>query len=154
MLNSCNHIIIDAPEGHSHPKGEELHDTKPDRCKGIEFDAITPDEEGNTFFFKGLLWSFIFYYSSQCIRNVLTWPCQVELKLIWLIFLLFHFSYPGDHLWKGFVGSAERSSSIFKELDDYHHLGHVDAAFRMHHQDDASVHDHIYFFLVLFMSYI
>uniref|UniRef100_A0A3P8TIG3 Hemopexin n=1 Tax=Amphiprion percula TaxID=161767 RepID=A0A3P8TIG3_AMPPE len=25
----------------------------PDRCAGIEFDAITPDEQGNTFFFKG-----------------------------------------------------------------------------------------------------
>ncbi|XDV25560.1 hypothetical protein PO909_029460 [Leuciscus waleckii] len=99
MIHSCNHIIIDAPE--EHPKGEEHHDAKPDRCKGIEFDAITPDEKGNTFFFKG------------------------------------------DHLWKGFFGSAELSSSIFKELDDYH----VDAAFRMHHQDDASVHDHIYIFL-------
>ncbi|KAM9328454.1 hemopexin [Pholidichthys leucotaenia] len=29
----------------------------PDRCAGIEFDAITPDEEGTTFFFKGgYLW--------------------------------------------------------------------------------------------------
>ncbi|XP_077065717.1 hemopexin [Siphateles boraxobius] len=98
-------MIKDAPERHLHPEGEEHHDAKPDRCKGIEFDAITPDEKGNTFFFKG------------------------------------------DHLWKGFLGPAELSSSIFKELDDYHHLGHVDAAFRMHHQDDASVHDHIYFFL-------
>ncbi|XP_029942057.1 hemopexin [Salarias fasciatus] len=25
----------------------------PDRCQGLEFDAITPDENGNTFFFKG-----------------------------------------------------------------------------------------------------
>ncbi|XP_039537290.1 hemopexin [Pimephales promelas] len=83
----------------------ELHDAKPDRCTGIEFDAITPDEKGNTFFFKG------------------------------------------DHLWKGFSGPAELSSSFFKELDDHHDLGHVDAAFRMHHQDDASVHDHVYFFL-------
>ncbi|XP_058648587.1 hemopexin [Onychostoma macrolepis] len=98
-------MIKDAPEDHSHPKGEDHHDAKLDRCKGIEFDAITPDEKGNTFFFKG------------------------------------------DHLWKGFSGPAELSNSTFKELDDFHHLGHVDAAFRMHHQDDLNVHDHIYFFL-------
>lgn len=27
----------------------------PDRCKGIEFDAITPDANGKTMFFKGIL---------------------------------------------------------------------------------------------------
>uniref|UniRef100_A0A671UD06 Hemopexin n=2 Tax=Sparus aurata TaxID=8175 RepID=A0A671UD06_SPAAU len=77
----------------------------PDRCAGIEFDAITPDEKGNTFFFKGA------------------------------------------HLWKGFAGPAVLSNESFKELDDIHHIGHVDAAFRMHNKDNLDDHDHIYFFL-------
>ncbi|XP_073318271.1 hemopexin [Pagrus major] len=77
----------------------------PDRCAGIEFDAITPDEKGNTFFFKGA------------------------------------------HLWKGFSGPAVLSNESFEELDDIHHIGHVDAAFRMHTIDNPDDHDHIYFFL-------
>ncbi|KAL7369762.1 hypothetical protein ABVT39_008089 [Epinephelus coioides] len=78
----------------------------PDRCEGLEFDAITPDEKGNTFFFKG------------------------------------------GHIWMGFRGPAHLSNESFKELDDIHHIGHVDAAFRMHSTDpNAEDHDHIYFFL-------
>lgn len=77
----------------------------PDRCEGIEFDAITPDEKGITFFFKGA------------------------------------------HLWEGFHGSAQLSNKYFKELDDIHHIGHVDAAFRMHSAENPDNHDHIYFFL-------
>nr|CCA29190.1 warm temperature acclimation protein 65-2 [Lateolabrax japonicus] len=77
----------------------------PDRCAGIEFDAIAPDEEGDTFFFKG------------------------------------------GHLWKGYHGAAQLSNESFKELDDIHHIGHVDAAFRMHNKDNPDDHDHIYFFL-------
>ncbi|KAM3585261.1 uncharacterized protein V6R79_012378 [Siganus canaliculatus] len=78
--------------------------TLPDRCEGIEFDAITPDENGTTFFFKG------------------------------------------SHLWKGFHGPAQVSNEVFKELDDLHQIGHVDAAFRMHSPGNAGDHDHIYFF--------
>ncbi|XP_065121133.1 hemopexin [Paramisgurnus dabryanus] len=98
-------MMADAPKDHSHPKGEDHHDAQLDRCKGIEFDAITPDEKGNTFFFKG------------------------------------------DHLWNGFSGPAELSNGTFKEMDEYHHLGHIDAAFRMHHKDDPTAHDHVFFFL-------
>lgn len=54
----------------------------------------------------------------------------------------------GDHLFKGFHGKAELSNESFSELDDHHHLGHVDAAFRMHYEDSPSEHDHIFFFLV------
>ncbi|XP_031707857.1 hemopexin isoform X1 [Anarrhichthys ocellatus] len=77
----------------------------PDRCEGIEFDAVTPDEKGNTFYFKG------------------------------------------GHLWNGFHGEAQLSNEFFKELDDIHHIGHVDAAFLMHNADNPGDHDHIYFFL-------
>ncbi|XP_041637858.1 hemopexin [Cheilinus undulatus] len=77
----------------------------PDRCEGLEFDAITPDEKGTTFFFKG------------------------------------------SHLWNGFHGPAQLSNELFKELDDDHNIGHVDAAFRMHNPDNTDNHDHIYFFL-------
>ncbi|KAF3706355.1 Hemopexin [Channa argus] len=77
----------------------------PDRCKGIEFDAITPDEKGVTLFFKG------------------------------------------DHLWKGFHGSIQLANESFKELDDNHHIGHVDASFRMHNTEKTGDHDHIYLFL-------
>lgn len=141
MLCVCNvesYHIIDAPEDHSHPKGEDHHDAQPDRCKGIEFDAITPDEKGNTFFFKGL-------QTLLLLQN---------LRFFRFIFIttrkgVFVFLHSGDHLWKGFTGPAELSGGTFKELDENHHLGHVDAAFRMHHGDDPSTHDHIFFFLVL-----
>ncbi|KAF7664165.1 hypothetical protein LDENG_00187150 [Lucifuga dentata] len=87
-----------AAEAHDH------HDW-PDRCEGIEFDAITPNEKGTVFFFKG------------------------------------------DHLWKGFDGPAHFSNESFKELDDLHNIGHIDAAFRMHNEENTDDHDHIYFFL-------
>ncbi|KAG8004600.1 Hemopexin, partial [Nibea albiflora] len=78
----------------------------PNRCDGIEFDAISPDEKGVTYFFKG------------------------------------------PYLWKGFHGSAHLSNESFEELDDIHHIGHVDAAFRMHDAENLDDHDHIYFFLL------
>lgn len=56
--------------------------------------------------------------------------------------------FSGAHLWRGFHGSAQLSNESFKELDDIHHIGHVDAAFRMHNKDNPDDHDHIYFFLV------
>ncbi|KAM9836013.1 hemopexin [Aulostomus maculatus] len=86
-------------------EADDHHDHLPDRCDGIEFDAITPDEKGITFFFKGA------------------------------------------HLWRGFHDGAQLSNESFKELDDIHHIGHVDAAFRMHDADNLDDHDHIYFFL-------
>uniref|UniRef100_UPI0037E6FD9E hemopexin n=1 Tax=Semicossyphus pulcher TaxID=241346 RepID=UPI0037E6FD9E len=54
--------------------------------------------------------------------------------------------FKGDHLFKGFHGKAELSNGSFAELDDHHHLGHVDAAFRMHYENSTD-HDHMYFFL-------
>ncbi|KAK7938791.1 hypothetical protein WMY93_002117 [Mugilogobius chulae] len=63
-----------------------------DRCKGIEMDAVTVNEEGVPYFFKA------------------------------------------DHLYKGFHGEAELANETFAEMDDDHHLGHVDAAFHMQHE--------------------
>lgn len=51
-------------------------------------------------------------------------------------------------MFKGFHGQAELSNETFAELDDHHHLGHVDAAFRMHFEN-SSDHDHMFFFLVM-----
>nr|ABL74446.1 warm temperature acclimation-related 65 kDa protein [Acanthopagrus schlegelii] len=76
----------------------------PDRCQGLEMDAVAVNEEYIPYFFKG------------------------------------------DHLFKGFHGKAELSNESFAELDDHHHLGHVDAAFRMHYEN-SSDHDHMFFFL-------
>lgn len=99
------HDVMMADHDHNHHEDQAHHKANPDRCDGIEFDAIVPDENGHTFFFKG------------------------------------------DHLWNGFKGPAQVSSAFFKELDNYHHLGHVDAAFRMHNKEKPEKHDHIYFFL-------
>ncbi|KAM6945313.1 hemopexin [Aplochiton taeniatus] len=104
----CTSALPVHPDGLPDPGalGDQAHyNAELDRCDGIEFDAITPDEKGNTFFFKG------------------------------------------DHLWKGFQGPAQLSNQSFKELDSYHHLGHIDAAFRMHNTENPKDHDHIYLFL-------
>ncbi|XP_017276570.1 hemopexin [Kryptolebias marmoratus] len=55
--------------------------------------------------------------------------------------------FKGQFLYKGFSGKAELSNESFAELDDHHHLGHVDAAFRMHFKDDPTHHNRIFFFL-------
>lgn len=57
--------------------------------------------------------------------------------------------YPlsGDYLFKGFHGNADLANETFPELDEHHHLGHVDAAFRMHYEDNPD-HDHLFLFLV------
>lgn len=55
--------------------------------------------------------------------------------------------FKGDHLFKGFHGKAELSNATFPDLDDHHHIDHVDAAFRMHYEDHPEEHDHMFFFL-------
>nr|AMW64454.1 warm temperature acclimation related 65kDa protein 2 [Scomberomorus niphonius] len=96
-----------APAHHEHAAVEDggTDAALPDRCAGIEFDAITPDEKGTTFFFKD------------------------------------------GYVWKGFGGAAHLSNESFKELDDIHNIGHVDAAFRMHNTEHPDEHDHVFFFL-------
>ncbi|XP_041663611.1 hemopexin [Cheilinus undulatus] len=55
--------------------------------------------------------------------------------------------FKDDDLYKGFHGRAVLSNESFAELDEHHHLGHVDAAFRMHYEDNPTDHDHMFFFL-------
>ncbi|KAM9347812.1 hemopexin [Symphorus nematophorus] len=91
-----------------HAEGEEAHadgDGELDRCQGLEMDAVTVDEEGIPYFFKG------------------------------------------DHLFKGFHGKSQLSNESFTELDELHHVGHVDAAFLMHYEHHPTEHDHMFFFL-------
>ncbi|KAG7503431.1 warm temperature acclimation-related 65 kDa [Solea senegalensis] len=54
--------------------------------------------------------------------------------------------FKGDHLLKGFHGKPELFNETFAELDDHHHLSHVDAAFLMHYEESHD-HDHMFFFL-------
>ncbi|KAF5905455.1 hemopexin, partial [Clarias magur] len=95
-----HHDALEKPQADS-------HNAMYDRCEGIEFDAIAPDENGTMLFFKG------------------------------------------DHLWKGLSGPAELANGTFQELDENHHLGHVEAAFRMHNKDkeESKHHDHVFFFV-------
>lgn len=58
----------------------------------------------------------------------------------------------GSHLWEGYHGDAQLATGSFRELDDIHGIGHVDAAFRMHNTENSNDHDHIYFFLVAYIS--
>uniref|UniRef100_A0A7N8WKX1 Hemopexin a n=1 Tax=Mastacembelus armatus TaxID=205130 RepID=A0A7N8WKX1_9TELE len=53
----------------------------------------------------------------------------------------------GHYLFKGFHGTAELSNNSFAELDDHHHLDHIDAVFIMHYEDEPTHHDRIFFFL-------
>lgn len=48
---------------------------------------------------------------------------------------------------KGFHGKAQMAKDSYLELKDHQHLGHVDAAFRLH-QPDHPEHDHMFVFLV------
>lgn len=71
---------------------------------------------------------------------------------LWILFFshqdYVNFISSGAHLWNGFSGPAQPSNEFFKELDEIHNIGHVDAAFRMHNIENPDDHDHIYFFLV------
>nr|AGO59326.1 warm temperature acclimation 65 kDa protein 1 [Plecoglossus altivelis]CCG97808.1 warm temperature acclimation-related 65 kDa protein 1 [Plecoglossus altivelis] len=55
--------------------------------------------------------------------------------------------FKDGHLFKGFHGKDELANASFAEMDDFHHLDHVDAAFRMHDEDNKTHHDHMFFFL-------
>ena len=68
--------------------------------------------------------------------------CTVPSKGCILFFL------SGDYLFKGFHGSAELSNETFGELDDHHHIDHIDAAFIEHFEDSHTDHDHLFLFAV------
>lgn len=96
-------------------------------------DAVAVNEVGIPYFFKG-----------GCVMQQVDGK-QTAFRCVFKRLILSFLS--GDHLFKGFHGEAELSNETFAELDDYHHLGHVDAAFRMHFEKSTD-HDHMFFFLV------
>ncbi|XP_039599952.1 hemopexin-like [Polypterus senegalus] len=52
-LSFGDHSHPDVKHESSHDKDHKDHPEVPDRCKGVEFDAITLDNKGTMFFFKG-----------------------------------------------------------------------------------------------------
>lgn len=126
-LNSCD------PDNISEVKEEDSAPALPDRCAGIEFDAITPDEKGNTLFFQGSLYVCFFLPALR----------------IWDKLPILHGMPTGAYMWKDFLGAAQPVSESFKEIDDIPNTGRINAAFRMHNKANPDDHDRIYLFLVL-----
>uniref|UniRef100_A0A8C5G6T5 Hemopexin n=1 Tax=Gouania willdenowi TaxID=441366 RepID=A0A8C5G6T5_GOUWI len=54
--------------------------------------------------------------------------------------------FKGDYVFKGFGGQAKMINKSFPEVDNHHQMDHIDAAFRMHHDDDPT-HNNIFFIL-------
>ncbi|CAJ1079833.1 Hypothetical predicted protein [Xyrichtys novacula] len=54
--------------------------------------------------------------------------------------------FKGHSLFKGFHGEAEPTNETFTGHDDNFHLSHIDAAFHMHNEHNASEHDHTFIF--------
>lgn len=120
-------------------------------------DAVAVNEEGIPYFFKGTFKNTehdtpLSIFESENLNSVHS--CKTFEVLLENrtkephIFLNGPLFLVEDHLFKGFHGQAELSNKSFAELDDHHHLGHVDAAFRMHYEDDPNHHDRMFFFLV------
>uniref|UniRef100_A0A672YKL6 Hemopexin a n=1 Tax=Sphaeramia orbicularis TaxID=375764 RepID=A0A672YKL6_9TELE len=80
---------------------------------------------------------FLLVFLCTCLLHVAVASNQFHLCLRFL---------SGDHVFKGFNNDALLSNESFPELDDHHHVDHVDAAFHMHFDDDPS-HEHMFFFL-------
>lgn len=100
-------------------------------------DAVTVNEEGEPYLFKGKLLHVGGLMSSIHLTDNIVWYFTVTVNSLWRPYFL-----SDDHVLKGLYVHPGLSRGTFAEL------GRVDAAFCMHNKDNQADHDHMFFFSV------